>query len=261
MTILEMVKNGKPLDEFFIIDSHCHMGPFKSNYIPDGSPQAIINSMDRLGINIACVSHDASLGTDYRWGNDRIIEAAGQFPGRFFAWCTINPFYKEDTQNELDRCFANQYVKGVKLHPHIHKRTMEYGSYIPVYEYAAQKKCPILVHVYSMEEVRNMDRFAAEYPDAVFIMAHAGGEYANMEKAIDVINRRANIFADLAVSRNWERNVEWLAAEVGSGKLLFGSDIPFFSQIPTIARIAMAEIGEDDKKNILGLNMKRILKI
>jgi predicted TIM-barrel fold metal-dependent hydrolase len=92
-------------------------------------------------------------------------------------------------------------------------------------------------------------------------MAHIGGEAANMEKAIDVINRHDNIYGDFAVSRTWERNVEWLVSEVGSEKLLFGSDTPYFLPVPTVARIAMAEIGEEEKKNILGLNMKKILKI
>lgn len=261
-TIYETVKNGKPLNDITVIDSHCHMGDsFGSTYIPDGSPQAIIRAMDILGINIACVAHHASLGAGHNWGNDRIMEAAEKYPGRFYAYCTINPFYPEDIPLELERCFKNEYVKGIKIHPHIHERTMDYKNYIPVYEYAANKRCPVLVHVYSVEEIRNMGRFASEYPDAVFIMAHIGGEAAYMEKAIDVINHHDNIYGDFAVSRAWERNVEWLVSEVGSEKLLFGSDTPFFSPVPTIARIAMAEIDEKDKMNILGLNMKKILRI
>ena len=260
--ISETIKNGEPLKDILIIDSHCHMGAsFGSTYIPDGSPRAIIKMMDKLGIDIACVSHHASLGPGHNWGNDRIMEAALEYPGKFFIYCTINPFYAKEIRAELDRCFENKYTKGIKIHPHIHKRTMDYENYIPVYEYAAEKRCPVLVHVYTTEEIRNMDKLAAEYPEAVFIMAHIGGEAANMEKAIDVLNRHDNIYGDFAVSRTWEGNVEWLTAEVGSRKLLFGSDTPFFSPVPTVARIAMAEISEEDKRNIFGLNMKRILSI
>lgn len=262
MTIYETVKSGKPLNDILVIDAHCHMGDsYGSNYIIDGSPQAIVRAMDSLGINFACVSHQASLGPGHNWGNDMAMKAASEYAGRFFVYCTINPFYPEDIPAELERCFKNEYVKGIKLHPHVHERTMEYKNYIPAYEYAAKKGCPVLVHVYSVEEIRNMDRFASEYPEAVFIMAHIGGEASNMEKAIDVINRHDNIYGDFAVSRTWEGNVEWLVSEVGSEKLLFGSDAPFISPSPTITRIAMAEIGEEEKKNILGLNLKRILKI
>jgi predicted TIM-barrel fold metal-dependent hydrolase len=48
---------------------------------------------------------------------------------------------------------------------------------------------------------------------------------------------------------------------VGSKKILFGSDMPYFETRSTIGRIAMGKISEDEKKDILGLNMKRILKI
>ncbi len=262
MTISEMFKSGEPLEEVIIIDSHCHMGgSYGSTYIPDGSPQAILKSMKGLGIDVACVSHTAALGPGHTWGNDRIMEAAIAYPGKFYIYCTINPFYPNKILNELDRCFENPYTKGIKLHPHIHGRPTDHKNYLPVFEYAAKKKCPVLVHVYTMEEIRNMDKFASEYPEVSFIMAHIGGEAINMEKAIDVINRHDNVFGDFAVSRVWEGNVEWLTAEAGSHKLLFGSDTPFMSPVPTVARIALAEISEEDKKNILGLNMKRILNM
>jgi predicted TIM-barrel fold metal-dependent hydrolase len=91
-------------------------------------------------------------------------------------------------------------------------------------------------------------------------MAHTGGEMPQVERAVDVINRHANIYTDLAVSESKEGNVEWLVREIGSKKLLFGSDMPYMDPRATFARIAMAEISEDEKRDVFGLNMQKILK-
>lgn len=263
MSLSEMVKNGAPLKDILVIDDHCHMGSTKLDYIPgSGSPQSIINEMDNLGIDIACVAHNAAiLPGDIKWGNDRVIEAIQKYPGRFIGYCAISPFYPEDIPGELDRCFRIDGIKAIKIVPSIHERTMAYKSYKILYEYAARNGCHVLVHVYSVEEIRNMDKYASEYPNVDFIMAHMGGEVAHMEFAIDVLNRHDNVYGDFAVSRSWEGIVEWFVREVGSKKLLFGSDMPWFDPRPTLSRIALADISEEEKRDILGLNMKKILKI
>ena len=127
MTMYEMAKKGLPLKDVLIIDEHCHMGPVKWNYeANDGSPEALVAAMDNLGIDIACVSHCASLSPDYRYGNDRVMDAIKQYPGRFIGYCTINPFYPEEIPDELERCFEADGMKGIKLHPWCHERTMAY---------------------------------------------------------------------------------------------------------------------------------------
>lgn len=259
MTMYEMAKKGIPLDNVLIIDEHCHMGSTAWNYIPDGSPKAIVAVMDNLGIDIACVTHNASLAPDHKWGNDRVMDAIQEFPGRFIGYCTINPHYPEEIPGELERCFKNKDMKGIKLHPWSHERTLAYKNYKPVFEFAARMECCVLVHIYSWEEICNMDKAASEYPEAIFIMAHTGGEIPQVERAIDIINRRDNIYTDLAVSESREGNVEWLVKEIGSKKLLFGSDMPFMDPRGTFSRVAMAEITEEEKKDIFGLNMQKIL--
>lgn len=260
MTMSEKAKRGIPLEDVLIIDEHCHMGYSNSNYISGGgSPEALIAVMDNLGIDIACITHAISIGPDFKIGNDKVIEAMQLYPERFIGYCTINPFYPKEIPGELERCFEHQGMKVIKLHPEFHERTMAYKNYIPVYEFAAQKTCGVMVHTYSLEEIYNMDRLASEYPEVHFIMAHAGGEIPQVEKAIDVINNHPNIYADIAVSESREGNVEWLVREIGSKKLIFGTDMPYMDPRGTFARVAMAEISDEEKRDIFGLNMQRIL--
>lgn len=261
MKIYEMVKDGMPLKDILIIDAHCHMGFTKFFSVPGESPEIIIDTMDYIGMDLACVSHTAALAPDYKWGNDRIIEAVQKYPERFIGYCTINPHYPEEIPGELKRCSGIDGISGIKLHPQYHGQTMEHKNYRVVYEFAAKNKCHILVHVYSREEIGNMGKYASEYPDISFIMGHTGGEVEYMEYAIDIINKHDNIYADLTGSEAKEGIIEWLVREIGSKRLLFGTDMPYYCPRATVARIAAADIHEEEKRDIFGLNMKKILKL
>jgi len=81
-----------------------------------------------------------------------------------------------------------------------------------------------------------------------------------MEIAMNIVKKHENVYADIAISRAREGNVEWLVNGAGSEKILYGSDMPFFDPRPTFGRLAYANISENDKRNIFGLNMKRIIE-
>jgi predicted TIM-barrel fold metal-dependent hydrolase len=184
-----------------------------------------------------------------------------KYPDRFIGYVTVNPNYPDDMKNELVRCFSAEGMKGIKLHPSMHGRTIDYKGYHTAYEAAEEKGYPLLIHVWGLDAVKAVDRLAGQYPNAKFIMGHGGAEIEAMTHAIDVVNRRDNTYIDLALSMVYEGNVEWLVKEMGSYKVLYGSDMPFLDPRPAFGRVVMADISDEDKKNILGLNIKKILGI
>jgi predicted TIM-barrel fold metal-dependent hydrolase len=48
--------------------------------------------------------------------------------------------------------------------------------------------------------------------------------------------------------------------EVGSGRVLFGTDNPFIDPRPQIGRVALARIPDEDKLNIFGANARRHIR-
>jgi len=260
MNLYEKAKAGLPIDDFQIIDEHCHMGTFASHFAKDnGSPEAIIKVMNRLGISKAIVSHSMSLVADFEMGNDIIIKAMDQYPDRFLGYCTVNPLYPEELKQELERCFKYPGFRGIKLHPYCHERSLFYKHYRPVYEFAARNRLFVMSHTYTGEDVAATDYLAGEFPEAIFIMGHTGGEKYNVEKALEVIGRHGNVYGDIAVSQSLEGVIEWYVKEVGAKKILFGTDMPCMSGEATLALVAMAEISDDEKMDILGRNMQKIL--
>lgn len=257
--IAERARRGLPLDDILIIDCHCHMGCWQHFNVPHGSAEGMLTSMDALGVDRAFVTAHSSIGPDYRYGNDMVIEAVKKYPGRFIGYTTVNPNYPGDMENELKRCFEWSGMRGIKLHPACHGHAIDYRNYRIAYETAEQRKCPVLIHVWGIGAVMTVDRLADQYPNAVFIMGHGGADIDAMEAAAGVVGRHENVYVDIAISRVREGNVEWLVKEMGSKKILYGTDMPFFDPRPAFGRVAFADIGEDEKKDIFGLNMDRLL--
>jgi len=260
-SMYEKARRGQPLDDVLVIDSHCHMGPYHQFNAPNNSAEGMLESMDALGVNMAFVTAHASIGPDYVYGNDMVIDAVRKYPGRFLGYVTLNPHYPEDMIHELDRCFAVHGMKGIKLHPSCHGVSIDYENYTPAYEYANERKLPMLIHVWGIGQVLTVDKLAGKYHDMKFLMGHSGGDVQAMEEAIRVINSHDNVYGDLALSIVREGNVEWLVDKITSKKLLYASDMPFFDPRPAFGRVAMAQISREEKRDVFGLNMKQMLDL
>lgn len=260
-SMYEKARRGLPLDDVLIIDSHCHMGSYYRFNAPHNDAEGMLESMNALGVNMAFVTAHASIGPDYVYGNDIIIEAIQKYPDRFIGYVTLNPHYPEDMIHELERCFTIPGMKGIKLHPSCHGVPIDHENYTPAYEFANGHKYPMLIHVWGIDQVRVIDKLAGEYPDISFLMGHTGGDVLAMEEAIRVVNSHKNVYGDLALSIVREGNVEWLVDKISSRKLLYASDMPFFDPRPAFGRVAMAQLSEEEKRDVFGLNMKRMLKL
>jgi uncharacterized protein len=262
MNIEDKVKRGIPLEDYLIIDCHNHIGSWGAFYIPkEGTAESMLESMNNLGIDKVFVTAHSSIGPDYIYGNNIVIDAVKRYPDRFLGYVTVNPNYPENMDDEFNRCFLVEGMRGIKLHPSMHGCSIDYKNNRRAFEVADEKKCPILIHVWGRSDVAIIDRLASEYADAQFIMGHSGAEQKAMEDAILVSNKRPNVYLDLAVSFAFQGNVEWFVKEAGSKKILFGSDMPFYDPRHTFGRIALAQISDEEKRDVLGLNMKKLLNL
>jgi len=258
-TIHERARNGEPLNDILIIDEHCHPEWGVGAYQAKGELEDIIKVMDRLGVDKACISPIASLTSDMCWGNDRIIRAVTKYPERFIGYCTINPLYPDMIKPELERCFGVKGFKGIKYHPWSHNRPLSYKNYRIAIEFAARHDLFVMTHTYNPGDVATTAVLAEEFPSVSFIMAHMGGEFPCIEQAVDVLVKHKNVYGDISVSELMEGLVEWYVKETGAKQILYGTDSCCMDATGNFARLAMAEISEEAKKDIFGLNMQGIL--
>jgi predicted TIM-barrel fold metal-dependent hydrolase len=69
-----------------------------------------------------------------------------------------------------------------------------------------------------------------------------------------------NIFYELTATHDDRGVVERLCEGVGSNRLLFGTDLPWFSTFTGIGAILAADISDEDRRNIFYRNAQPILK-
>ena len=258
----EQIYAGKPVDGFRIIDGHAHMGYYSYMYIPAPTPEDMLHSMDRLGIDLCCLSHHMALTSDNVRGNSLVGEVMRKYPGRFMGYASVNPNYPYQVEDELRRCFYDLGFRLIKLHPILHKYPLNGWVYEPVFEFADRCHAPVLIHTWVTDDpFGNPDLFektAIKYPGATFIMGHSGGPYG-ATRAIEIARKYPNVYLDLTLSITVMGLIERLVKEVGAERIIFGTDNPWLDPSMFIGRLGLSRVGFEEKKVIFSGNFQKLL--
>jgi predicted TIM-barrel fold metal-dependent hydrolase len=264
----DRIDAGLPLD-VLVIDAHAHMlpqsTPAASFLWPE--PEGLLVSMDRLGIDMACIS---IVGSGHQ--NDDVLNVVRDHPNRFAGFVLANPRYPDEMILELDRCFAaHPNMRGIgEVHPpsYTHYYPVTGPNYRPLWEYAARRDVPVLIHSGPASENEycgpaKIAQVASWYPSVPFLIGHCGAydSWSMLEEAIDLTRRYDNLFLEICAMGRFYGIVEYLVDKVGADRVLFGTDAPFHDWTAEIAHVACAKIPDAAKEKIFGLNMKALLKL
>lgn len=97
---------------------------------------------------------------------------------------------------------------------------------------------------------------ARRFPRQKFICAHAGGEW---QRGIRAVKASPNILVETSGFDATAGFIETAVREVGARRIIFGSHLPSRSLGTELSKVIAAEIGEDEKRLILGENYRRLL--
>ncbi|MDP6361200.1 MAG: amidohydrolase family protein [Planctomycetota bacterium] len=254
-TILENWQAGLGFPNVLAIDGHIHVHdwPHGANFNSvDEMAEGAVAYMDANGIDGCCVLSGGYMGSgcDYTVGNDILIELVGRLPDRLIGFLSVNPNDRE--QNilaELKRV-EQAGIRCIKL---LNSYQQSYPGDGPnlmaLYRFASDHNMPVINHHWPADILL---RIAEEFPTVDFIMAHYGGG------AYDLLNARPNIHANI-----WGLGalgfLEKAVQTIGPDKFMFGSD-GFMNPVSVgIGPVVYADITDEDKRKILGLNVARIL--
>lgn len=258
--LLERVRLGESLTDELVIDSHCHMGRWFNFNAPRSDASGMVARMDRLGIKACVAAHHSAIGPDFRYGNDEVLQAMADFPGRIYGYATVNPNYPtEEVVSELERC-VSQGMIGVKIHPECHQCSVDEEKYRAVWEFANEHSLPLLSHtgIGGRNPIKTFEKLAAMYPNVSILLGHSGFGAEGAEQSIRAAEKYPNVFLEITGSTIVYGTLERMVSRLGAERVLFGTDLPFIDPRPQLGRVAFAKIGEQDKRLILGLNAQRI---
>jgi predicted TIM-barrel fold metal-dependent hydrolase len=255
MTLLERVRRGECLADVGIIDMHGHIGRYRFANA-ELSLASLIGVMDRLGVEQMLLSHILTMSWEMTRGNEEVLAAMRAYPGRLRGYVCLWPSDPSAVQREVETRLAQGFV-GVKLHRSTGFLYTD-PAYAPAFALAHERRLPVLLHTWGeAESFREVEELAPRYPEASFLLGHAGvlaeARYGEIARAYP------NVYLDPTMSRMprglWER----LVAAVGAEKLVWGTDGSFFSQTPHVGKVAGARISEAEKVQILGGTARRLL--
>lgn len=245
-----------------IIDIHCHIA--EQEYTTEDE----IETMDKFNIDKAAVTYFATSllqPDDFLKANDFIIRAVKKFSQRLIGFCVVNPLYRDKSLKEIDRCVA-QGLKGIKLLPPAHGfYNIDSPIMNPLVEKAIDLDIPIYIHTDFNVKICTPYQLAAlahRYPKAKLIMGHMGIDPEMIRFVPDIVKDLENVYLDISNTPDMPELVVTKPVKIlGSHRVLFGSDGPELHPIFPLKKIEMAKISEEDKRNILGNNARRLLKL
>lgn len=257
--LAEAVRAGQALRGVRIIDCHTHLGTLSQLHVDQPQAAQLVSLMDRMGVEAACPSANMAISGDYRWGNDEVAAAMAAHPGRFRGYVVVNPNYPEDILPEALSCLDSAPFIGLKLHPEWHDYPPDGPAYEAALSLANERGLVVLSHNWG--SAQHALQIAKRYPHLSVIQAHTGGAWRGRAPTdwTAAARAQANLYLDIAISVCWYGSLERLVSEVGSDKVLFGSDSPFVDAAPALGRVAYARLPDADKERILGLNMLEIM--
>lgn len=254
--ILKQALSGAPLRDTFVIDGHGHLDLWKPHINVDADIDGIIRSMDRIGIDMACLNKWNC--PDLKRANDDVGAAIRKYPDRIIGFAASSPsFGRSWVRDELKRCFEELGCTGMKVHNAYESLPMrdqtgtrEYAEALEAtWAFADEQACPVLCHGFLTPDV------AKRYPNGKFIAAHACGQRGTA----DTYAEFGNVYFDTACSGTGRGTVEYFVSRVGAERVLYGSDLPYASPAYRIGQVIGTRVTDEDLRKILGGNMASLL--
>jgi len=243
-----------------VIDVHAHIGALSAFHIPRPDGEGMVEVMDRVGVAAAAISANSAWAADMRTGNDLAAEAVSRWPGRFTAYCVVNPNYPGEIEDELKRCFDGLGFRMIKIHPSVHRVKMTDAAYEAVFEFAARRGAPVLTHTWVDDPHCGIEvaaEAARRHRGVTFLWGHSGGD--DVAEALDEAGNLDNVFLELAASRVWNGQLELMVERFPVERIVFGSDFPFISLPQQVGKVVFADIAQEARRMILHDNAARLL--
>lgn len=248
---------GRSIAGEVLIDAHAHLGHGPDFPIIRPSAAALVASMDRLGVQLSCVSAIPAIFGDAEHGNALVADAIRDYPDRIFGYLVVDVGYPDKVATQLAGGMAAGF-RGLKVWSYGARPGLPYNhpNYEPVFAYANEHAMPVLAHVFG-PELGELEGHIRKYPRVRWLLAHIGS--AELEKYMKFAREYPTVYVELCLSSCPRGLIEHLVAAGLEDKVVWGSDVVFLDQASQFGRVLFAQISPEAKRKILGLNARRAL--
>lgn len=247
------------LDDCPIMDMHAHMHEWSGSLMPSASPEAMISTMDRCGtkLTVFC-SHLALMCPEV--GESANIGPVRQYPRRFRAYHAVLPGCLNPAEDTGSVDGNPDVYVGYKFLCDYQSVALSDARFAPYWSHADGRGLLALCHTWGgspydgADEVR---KIASNYHNVKIICGHSfHGDWDNGFTLAEY----PNVYFELTAVLDDRGVLEKLVEKVGADRILFGTDLPWFSTHHGVGAVLSADIADDDRHAILHGNAERLLR-
>lgn len=260
-----------------VIDTHVHIRVPEADSAETSLNKGIewfarvLEVAEAAGVDKLCVIGEPTRRVprrvlEERGGNAMLLRLLEEYPDKLFGYARINPNEPDDAIRQMERCFENKRVIGVKVGGGRGPESLKANApeYEPIMKRLGELNGIMLMHAWHKTtgnneqestpfEVAEMGR---RFPGVKIQMAHLTG--ANYDGILAIAPYR-NIFVDSSGGFPEAGFIEWAVEVLGPDRIVFGSDIIGRDFSVQLAKITGSDLEQDVKSRILGRNMIDIL--
>ncbi|GMQ63600.1 amidohydrolase family protein [Vallitalea maricola] len=184
----------------------------------------------------------------------------------------------DDNIKEKVEQYISLDIKGWKVNPHVTGVPINSKETLDLIKILSDTKLPILscsglgapeyflnTRIFSNKKKKELETqrismfydMLSLFPSTKFILAHCG--LYESDELINLMKVFPNIYTD--ISAQSANNIKKINNAIGSERLLFGTDYPFFNHAFSIVSVLRATLKEEDRCNIFSRNATRVLCI
>jgi predicted TIM-barrel fold metal-dependent hydrolase len=229
-------------------------------------PAELLNEMGMFGIDEALVVDVIAKELDYREGNERILSVLEPHDELWPVATTLPEFALHDDVEYLAG-ILDRGCRAVRIHPNaLHEIKTEYtfGRMFPFHpdvvgpicEMLQARRVPLFVELDQVhwDEVYDICR---QYPNLPLVLLNV--TYRHKRSLFAGMNRYKNLYVD--TSCYWVyRGVEEMCRVLGAERILFGTRLPVFNALSSVAMVMYARISEAERRAIAGDNLRHLLR-
>lgn len=259
--LAQCAAEGEPLD-IYTFDSHAHFmqdgGNCGAGYaMVHGDMEGCLKMADRMGISDFAVAPWLGFWTDTEFGNLTVEEMAKR-SDRIYPYALIDPNYV-DVKETAEIYHSKKKFPGMKIFTSRCGCTFRDERFTPWYEIANK------YHLFALMDsggyggyLEDIAYLAERYPNISFFIDHVGSSFAKADACVPLAKKYPNVYLQLTYTSVTQGMIEYLCEEGLADKVQYGTDVPMRDPRPQMGWVIYSTVSFEDKKKIMGGNMRKI---